>query len=447
MTMPTKKVEHGTSFLFARSEHQRRKYNARYSPYINSESNPYKNMSERHYLNRATLLLEQQVAKTRKEIKEPRLSYLLDFVKWLKVNGRKDRTIWRRLIEARWLLNNMDVDAKAATKKDIEDLIYKISQARTEKNRPMAPITKERMKITVKLFYKYLYGDDEVPKIAKWIKPKTIPSSKTASDLLTDTEIVALLSAAKSPRDKCVISTMVSFGCRVGELLNLKYKDLSMTEDNGVFWITFDGKTGLRRVPFTKNSICYPYIRDYLDSYKPLSNNAPLFVTIYGDPLDYEHVRKLLSNLKRWTHIEKPLTSHLFRFTATTAMVKRRIPEAVIKRYMGWSPSSKELGRTYVKLSDENLADVVKDIDGIEPGVRTKNSTVKVCSCGTINPISLAFCSKCKKFLNSDSPLAKMQEMDMMRAEITDLKATLQKILESQGLRDEKSIKTALSNP
>ena len=371
-----------------------------------------------HYLDRAPVLLRQQVALAHKQLSGANLKYALDFADWLKANGRKDLTIARRIREVRWILKNLRADARSAEKKDVEALVLKIA------NNGMAQSSREKLKITTKLFFKYLSGGDDVPALAKWIRPKTVDNTKTVEDMLNDQEVEELLRACRTPRDKAVISILATFGCRVGELLNLKYKDLSMADDKGVYWISFNGKTGLRRVPYTNRSLCYPYLIEYLDTYKPANPEAPLFTTKDGRPLDYTHIRKQLRNLKKWTGIRKRLHSHVFRFVVASAMVNKGMPEALIKRYMGWSATSKELGRTYAKLSDQNLASAILSMSGIakEEIKAEKRESVRVCqACGAVNPISSSFCSKCRKVLDAGSPLGRMQEMDDLHRQITRL--------------------------
>lgn len=112
-------------------------------------------MPDKHYLRQATLLLEQQWIKTKQELSEPNLKYAEGFIKYLELNNRKDRTLWRRLIEVRQLLKLINKDAKKATKNDIENVVLQINRL------PTATTSKGRTKRTLKMFYKYLYNSPE----------------------------------------------------------------------------------------------------------------------------------------------------------------------------------------------------------------------------------------------------------------------------------------------
>ena len=81
---------------------------------------------------------------------EPNRQYSKDFENYLQVLNRNPRTIWRRLYEIAWLLKHLDKDAKQATKKDIEQLVLQIN------NSNKAEISKAKLKITLKRFYKWL---------------------------------------------------------------------------------------------------------------------------------------------------------------------------------------------------------------------------------------------------------------------------------------------------
>lgn len=59
-------------------------------------------------------------------------------------------------------------DAKKATKENIEEVVRGINKARRrDMNKELATITKRKLKMTLRSFYKWLYNVDTYPGIVK----------------------------------------------------------------------------------------------------------------------------------------------------------------------------------------------------------------------------------------------------------------------------------------
>ena len=355
------------------------------------------------------------------EMPEPNRSYLIDYKRHMELQDRKERTMARRLHELRYSLNLLGKDTKLATMKDIENLVLKINRS------DMALASQAMTKLTLKNFIKYLHnfpGKHKYPEIVDWIEIKRPKNSKKAEDLLTREEMITLIGACKTPRDKVVISILSTFGCRVGELLNLKYKDVEMT-DQDVSWIGFDGKTGYRRCPFTPQSLCHPYLIEYLNQYKPGSPEAPLFKTKDGLALDYKNVRRLLQHLKEWTGLKKRLHPHIFRFSAATEW-SGIIPESLLKSYMGWTQGSKMAG-VYIKQNDKLLAEGIMRATGASVKAETKmpSATKECAKCHKVEPITNTYCSNCGSNLDKESVLKATLDIVTTRSDMANMQKEL----------------------
>ena len=161
----------------------------------------------------------------------------------------------------RWSLHNIDErlqkDFLKATREDLENLILQID------NSDYKDWTKHDYRVVVKKFWIWLYNrnnDDmdewETPPLVKWIhirRPRS--SKKLPSKLLTPKDIRLLLEHCRTLREKALISTLYESGGRIGELLNLKIKDLNFDE-YGVI-LNLNGKTRIPKGSACRVCTCY----------------------------------------------------------------------------------------------------------------------------------------------------------------------------------------------
>ena len=201
--------------------------------------------------------LGPEIGKIRKELKEPNLSYALGFEKYLQLQNRKDLIRYRRLNELRYCLNLLgDMDAKKATRDDIENLILKINIANK------ATISKGKIKLTLKSFYRWLYRSKNYPKVVEWVKIDNSSRPKLPEELLREEEILQLIGACRNDKHKAVIALLWDTGIRIGELLGLKIKDVVLKSDE-LSYIIVSGKTGMRRIPIV---FSVPYLSNHINS-------------------------------------------------------------------------------------------------------------------------------------------------------------------------------------
>ncbi len=399
------------------------------------------------YLHDGAFRLEYAVRKVG-ELPTANRKHSEDYKHYLELRNRKPRTVARRLHELLYIFKLLGKDAKKATKIDIENVVLEINKS------DMAIISKAMIKRTIKKFYRFLYlpdSDDphEYPAIVKWIKVDKPKNSKLPDDLLTEEEMIRLIKSCKSHRDKAIMSILATFGCRVGELLNLKVKDVVLG-DKEVSWILFDGKTGERRVPFTSNSLCYPYIVNHLNEYSPKDPNAPLFITKEGTSFDYKNVRRLLFHLKEWTGIKKRLHPHLFRYSVATALAGT-LTEQHLKRYMGWSQDS-NMASVYVKMNDKDLATGLMRATGMNNEPEKHKPSVKTCiKCKKISAITNNFCENCGSLLDMDKiytdtldVVNQQQEMKTLKKELSGLREAVNLLLKNMNLIEGGSISKVL---
>lgn len=319
--------------------------------------------------------------------------------------------------------NYLKKDIDRATKEDLVRLVAEI-QARDD----YSPWTKQGYRCVLKKFYKWLkYGNDYqkkhgYPKIVDWIvtnvKSKDKPRIE-ASALLTEKELEKLIKIAGHPRDKAFVSMLYELGARIGEIGNLRVKDV--VKDKYSYIVNLRGKTG-HRTP--RIVISDPYLTAWLNSHPDKNDQeGPLWVHIGAAKgvmeMNYSSLRALVRRLALRAGIRKRIYPHLFRHTRVThLLLNKQINEAQAKVYFGWVPSSKMLSE-YSHLVSSDVNDTILAIHGIKTdGQQETMLKPKVCQkCGAINAKDARFCQKCSSILDVKTAI----ELDSRRRESDEI--------------------------
>ena len=124
-------------------------------------------------------------------------------------HGRVAKVVYCMRLLATWLKKPF----RQATKDDLIALVGEL-----EGNDHYAEYTKYDYKIVLKMFYKWLLGnDEEFPSVIKWLKPDLKNEShKLPEELLTEDEVLKIAEAAENPRDKAIVLVLYEAGCRIG---------------------------------------------------------------------------------------------------------------------------------------------------------------------------------------------------------------------------------------
>ncbi len=364
----------------------------------------------RRYLDNGEYRTASQLNMIVKEFEEPNRGYAFAYKEYLELNNRKARTIARRLGDLRFILRVLPKDAKLATRKDIENVVMAINKGKSRDisgnptNNDLAILSKRKLKQILRAFYKWLYNSDNYPDIVKWVKVDREVPNKLPEDLLSEEEVKILIENCKNQRDKTIIALLWDTGMRVGELLNLNLRDISMSD--GLSHAIVRGKTGERRVPLV---FSVPYLANYLNDFrKNCAQDDPLFTTFEHNtcsntPIDYIHIRKMLSDLKERTKLEKRLYPHLFRHSRATYYANF-LTEQQAKRYFGWSGGSTMVAR-YTHLASKDIDNAIFKANGMTVNENGESlqpkSSVKQCEkCHLKNEITAKYCTRCGTFLD-----------------------------------------------
>lgn len=369
-----------------------------------------------------------------------------DFINFLSAQGvgklRQKKYIVSLINSSKWL----NIDFEEATKQDIIKLCSKI-----ENNENYKEWTKHDYRVTIKKFYTWLRNKDhddidewEKPKEIKWIKVKAPrDSKKIPSELLTPKDVQFLAEHTRNLREKAIILTLYESGARIGELLNLRIKDV-IFDDYGAM-LNLNGKTGYRKIRIVGSS---PAISQWLEHEHPKRNdsNAYLFCNINngteGEILSYMSIMKILRRLKKETDFKKPLNPHIFRHSRATELAEF-LNDAPLCNYMGWVPGS-QMSRIYTHIQDTDR--LILEINGLvkkEKGGRGQFKDVICPRCNTKNPYGSKFCAQCSMGLDLKSieGYDKTSKEAMKKIEDTqNIEAIVEMVLQKLG-GNEKNIR------
>lgn len=325
---------------------------------------------------------------------EKQKKVLSDFEEYLGANSRKSITTRRHNYCVRKFIEfaGSSFDFNTATRQDIMRVMSKVNAS------DLAIETKRKMVCSIKLLYKHLKGDDEeYPREVSWLKTSSDTKRKLPEELLTEDEVNSMINFAASIRDRAIISFMFESGARIGEILNMKIKDIDMHGD--LAHIQLNGKTGMRKIPVRK---CIPYLSNYLDTLNKSDPSKALWLDANNleKPITGSCIAKVLKTTAKRAGIKKRIYCHLMRHSSAT-LAANYMTNALLKEYYGWSFRG-NTEAVYLHMSGKNLDDAVKssysDYDAVE---KPKPPSYKLCpKCHERNGTAAIHCQRCGSNLN-----------------------------------------------
>lgn len=202
-------------------------------------------------------------------------------------------------------------------------------------------------KNTLSSFFKYLQRRYDFPNLIKDIKVdlKHYRPNKKPQRILSRHEILlfqqSLIKYSEDlKRDTLLFSLLLSTGCRISEMLNIKVRDVNFSED-AVFLAKT--KTKVQRMIMLRDHFGLS-IKQYVKE-RHLCDDDFLFCTQDKKCLTRAQVQKLLTEYLKLSNIE-PINIHGIRHTFATLMYESGSELLVIQQMLGHSSLSST--RTYV---------------------------------------------------------------------------------------------------
>lgn len=298
--------------------------------------------------------------------------------------------------------------------------------------RGITPRSVEDYKQTLKRFYSWYLSSTKFSKSCSWIKVRTnVDRLKKSEDMLTPDEVDLIIQNCKNLRDKSLISLLYDTGCRIGEIVTLKLKDLDIDDRGMTVHVT--GKTGERIVYVIGDSIAY--VKEWRKVHPDYANpNAMLFVDfITGKQMNYDSTRMTIQKAVKRSGLKKRVHPHLFRHSYATRY-SEVLSESVLKAQLGWTGSSR-MAQKYVHLSGQQQKNAILKANGLNPEVKTiKHADLKICQrCGEKNPSTASYCSKCWFPLTVQASITLKEHQDYIESTLKvrgDISPEIQAILD-----------------
>ena len=184
--------------------------------------------------------------------------------------------------------------------------------------------------------------------------PKKLPS-----DVLTKREVKKFLAAPDTAkpsgmRDRVILEILYSTGVRKRELANLKLYDVDLT----IRQVTIrEGKGKKDRIlPLTKKAAeaIDVYLREHREKLLDGSNKDPGFLILNdrGRKLGKHWSSWMLKKYVKATKIKKKVTTHTWRHTMATHLLKNKVSIRVIQELLGHESLNSTQIYTKVEISD-----------------------------------------------------------------------------------------------
>jgi len=357
------------------------------------------------------------------ETSEENKRLILAFISQLSAEGLTNIRQVKYLYAFSTITKVITKDFSQLTKQDI------IQFCSTINSREYTEWTKRDFRIIIKRFMRWVreqegqtFDRNQYPTEVKWISTSMKNNRvKLPSELLTVNDVKKLAEATNNLRDRCLVLVMYESGARIGELLNLKLKDVEADKYGAK--VTLFGKTGARKVRLIASA---PAISNWLmDHPNREDGDAPLFCGIWskkrGDEIDYQTFRYMLQDLAKWAKIKKPVNPHHFRHSRATELSKS-LTEAQLCGYMGWKIGSKEAA-TYVHLSGRDMDNAILKLNGLAADEEQDSGFKPVLCprCGIVNSPDAKFCSGCSLGLDLKTVINFEKTKDELTSNIVSL--------------------------
>jgi len=267
----------------------------------------------------------------------------------LKLRGFSQQTLKTYIFQNKRFLDHVKKTEEEITEDDIKGyMAYLIA----DKKASGASVA------LIKAALKFNY--DEVLKkgIVNFRTPKT---AKKLPVVLSRPEVRLLIDGAKTKKSKTLIKMLYSSGLRISECINLRVKDVELTEKIG--WVR-QGKGGKDRLFIVSDSLG----PDFSDMLKDKTAESFVFCNKKQQKMSARNIQKIVATASKKAGINKKVTPHTLRHSFATHLLDSGTNIRKIQELLGHS--NLQTTQIYTKITTDELKKVRSPLDVLDdPGV------------------------------------------------------------------------------
>ena len=266
----------------------------------------------------------------------------------------------QELYDVRWKYNKDSVNSLARGKRVVEIVgdipIGEVNQETVRtlmlhlQGRANKPATVNRTLEVLKTMLKYKKMEWDYIKLAKVPKGRIRVISKEEED-----QVITLFRETKHSSRRYFYSDMadlvvclVDTGCRLGEILKLKYEDISFDNNLISIWVNKGGRP--RSIPMTKRVRAIMEARQSRDKFKPFHLKSDMAVTAW------QWVRKQMGLTN-----DKEFVLHALRHTCASRLLFKGVDLVTIKEWLGHADIQTTM--RYAHMAPNKLAHAASILD------------------------------------------------------------------------------------
>ena len=285
--------------------------------------------------------------RTKRQISEKNKNIIRDYVKYLRGKRLSESTV---SVYFSFIADFVDYtknkELNELTNRDVELFIEDVFLARK------MSISSQRQFISAMKHFAVFNPECSINEL-ELVRPK---KDRYLPTVLSQEEVVDLIRTCKNLKHRAIITLLYSSGLRIGELLNLKLKDIDI--DRSQIYVNNGKGRKDRYVQLAKSFL--PLLKNYFMTYRP----EIYFVEGVGKAkYTASSVRKFLHRATKEAGITKKVTPHTLRHCYATHMLENGIGIRHIQSLLGHTKP--ETTMIYTHIAKKDLLDIESPLDNI----------------------------------------------------------------------------------
>ena len=278
--------------------------------------------------------------KTSEDLKDDMISNINMYISAKKLEGLSELTLIdyeRELVLFKDFVNKTTASVTTA---DIREYLAS--------NPEIMSSTSGKKLSVIKSFFSWMVEEDlilknPVSRIKQIKNPDRLPKA------LTEIELEILRESCETNREKALVETMYSTGCRLSEVSGMKVRDVDWTRGS----IKVIGKGNKERIAYLTPKASHR-LKIYLEERKEDENNCEYLFSTIRRPyrrMQNKTIQDLINKITDKADLDKNVTPHVLRHTFATLAMENGIELGDLQQLMGHSNPGTTL--RYAEVSEE----------------------------------------------------------------------------------------------